>query len=384
MTSSVRPRVLVFCDYFVPGYKGGGPVTTLRNLLVRLGERVDFHVVTRDRDLGDVAPYADVLVNSWTPTAGGRVLYLDERGATIGTFRSLIAEVQPDTIYLNSAFSLRFSLFPLLAARANKGKEHTVLAPRGEFSSGALALKRTQKALYLTAARLSGAWRDIEWQASSAFEAADVRAVVGSAARISIAPDLSGAIPTRPVRAPKQARRAEVAFLGRISPMKNLDGAILMLHDLTGEVHVRVYGPIEDSAYWERCLNLAKDLPPNVHFHYEGVLPPQAVHPTLAAADALLLPSHGENFGHVVSEALGAGCPVILSDRTPWRDLQSLGAGWDLPLDQPASFTAAIQQIIDMGDNQHAGYRNQARAYAERLADDAEVLESYVKQFQLR
>lgn len=377
-----RPRVLVFCDYFVPGFKGGGPVTTLRNLLVRLGERIDFHLVTRDRDLGDTTPYANVITNSWTPVPGGKVLYLNEGGATIGAFRSLIAEIQPDTIYLNSALSRRFSLLPLLAVRTSKTKAHVVLAPRGEFSAGALALKRVQKTLYLAALRASGAWRDIEWQASSAFEAADIRAVAGTAARISIAPDLPGAIPALPQHLAKQAGRAKIVFLGRISPMKNLDGAIGMLRGVTGELDFGVYGPIEDLAYWERCLKLAQDLPPNVRFHHEGEVPPQAVHPLLAAADALLLPSHGENFGHVVAEALGAGCPVILSDRTPWRNLQALGAGWDLSLDQLSGFTAAIQQIIDMGDNQHAGYRNQARAYAERLADDADILESNLAQFQ--
>ncbi len=381
MSLPIRPRVLIFCDYFIPGFKGGGPVTTLRNMLTRLGDRIDFHVVTRDRDLGDGQPYADIKTNTWVPVSGGETLYLEESSATIGTFMGLITKIAPHTVYLNSTLSRRFSLFPLLAARAVRPRPHLLIAPRGEFSAGALALKPLQKKVYLTALRTVGLWNDVEWQASSVFEATDIRAVAGAGARVTIAPDLPGALPTLPLRSTKLRGRAEIVFLGRISPMKNLDGAIGMLQGVSGEIDFRIYGPIEDKTYWQRCLKLAEGLPPSVRFHYEGQVPPEAVHAVLAAADVLLMPSRGENFGHVVAEALGAGCPVILSDRTPWRTLQDLGVGWDLPLDQISGFTAAIQQIVDMGDNEHALYRHQARTHAQQLTDDVALLESNLSLF---
>lgn len=384
MTVPERPKVLIFCDYFIPGFKGGGPVTTLRNLLLRLGDRCDFYVITRNRDLGDDAAYPDLPTNAWIPVPGGQVLYLPENEATVARFGALIGELAPQTVYLNSILSCRFSLFPLLAARRAKPRPHIVLAPRGEFSAGALALKPLHKRFYLGALRFSGLWRDVQWQASSAFEAADIRGVAGPSARLAIAPDLPGALPAAVSRPAKQSGRATIVFLGRISPMKNLDGAITMLQGVTGQVDVRICGPIEDVAYWKRCLALANSLPDSVQLRYEGQVSPDAVPAVLGAADALLLPSLGENFGHVVAEALGAGCPVILSDRTPWRGLPALGVGWDLPLHDGAGFTTALQQIVDMGENEHAAYREAARTHAGGISDDLGLLDSNLALFQKR
>ena len=46
-----------------------------------------------------------------------------------------------------------------------------------------------------------------------------------------------------------------------------------------------------------------------------------------------ILPTLGENFGHVFIEALAAGCPLIISNRTPWLELEKKGIGWDIPLE---------------------------------------------------
>ena len=50
----------------------------------------------------------------------------------------------------------------------------------------------------------------------------------------------------------------------------------------------------------------------------------------------------GENFGHAIIEALACGCPVIISDQTPWNDLESFGAGWVIPLDDEKRWKSVI------------------------------------------
>ena len=53
-------------------------------------------------------------------------------------------------------------------------------------------------------------------------------------------------------------------------------------------------------------------------------------------AHFLLSSTTQENFGHSIVEAWAHGCPVLISDRTPWLGLQEKGIGWDWPLDEEA------------------------------------------------
>ena len=58
--------------------------------------------------------------------------------------------------------------------------------------------------------------------------------------------------------------------------------------------------------------------------------------PPYPIANLFLLPSHGENFGQSIAEALANGVPALVTDTTPWSGLSSAGAGWCVPWDQYA------------------------------------------------
>jgi glycosyltransferase involved in cell wall biosynthesis len=48
----------------------------------------------------------------------------------------------------------------------------------------------------------------------------------------------------------------------------------------------------------------------------------------MKAAEVFVLPSHQENFGIVVAEALACGTPVLISNKVNiWREVQQDGAG---------------------------------------------------------
>jgi glycosyltransferase involved in cell wall biosynthesis len=55
--------------------------------------------------------------------------------------------------------------------------------------------------------------------------------------------------------------------------------------------------------------------------------------PPYAVANLFLLPSHNENFGLTVAEALAHGLPAIVTDTTPWHQLNTDGRGWCVPWD---------------------------------------------------
>ena len=89
---------------------------------------------------------------------------------------------------------------------------------------------------------------------------------------------------------------------------------------------------------------------------------PELIREAVVSSDLLFLPTAGENFGHAIQEALAAGCPVLISDRTRWRDLAPKGVGWDLPLSAPDRFVAVLRE-----DGRH-GQRGVSTDVRERVS----------------
>jgi glycosyltransferase involved in cell wall biosynthesis len=336
------------------------------NVIERLSARHEFFVVTRDRDLGDDQPYPDLPTDTWLDVGPGKVRYLAPNEITPSKLQSIILEVSPDVLYHNSFFSPKLSILPAMLRRLRRiPPVPVVIAPRGEFSAGALGLKRGKKALYLRAARLARIYGGVTWQASSERDAMDIRQTFGPAAQVVVAPDIpvsTGPYPEIPES--KQPGKLSVVFLSRISPMKNLTFAIEALRGVEGEVALDVYGPQEDATYWNECLRLARDLPENAKMSYRGLVPQAKVLDVLSRYDLFFLPTRGENLGHAILEAMLAGCPVLISDRTPWRELEQVGAGWDLPLDSLEAYGSALRTCVEM----EAGERKLKGEAARRFA----------------
>ncbi|HLX37217.1 MAG TPA: glycosyltransferase, partial [Candidatus Binataceae bacterium] len=160
-------------------------------------------------------------------------------------------------------------------------------------------------------------------------------------------------------------------FLSRIAPVKNLHLAIDALRGLRGEINFRIAGPVDDRAYWERCKKSLATLDANIRTEYLGPIAPSRVAECLGRHGLLLLPSASESFGFAILEALLAGCPVLIGDRTPWQELARHGIGWDLSLKQPHAMRAALQEAVAMDDAAHRQMSHRAREFAlEYLARD--------------
>lgn len=68
----MKKSVLVFCGFYTPGFKGGGPSKTIANTIDSLGDEFRFSVITSDRDLGDEEPYARIKEHLNKPSAAAR------------------------------------------------------------------------------------------------------------------------------------------------------------------------------------------------------------------------------------------------------------------------------------------------------------------------
>lgn len=373
-----RRTILILTGHYLPGYKAGGPLRSIANLAARLGDEFAFLVLTSDRDLGDNAPYPNLAPEPWVPLGKVRVRYVPPKAQSLFRMARIIRSTHYDVLYLNSFFSPRLTILPLIARRLGLvPRRPLVIAPRGEFSDGALELKAAKKRAYLAIAKAMGLISDVTWQASSDHEAKDIRRALGPLARrlhvaIDLPEPLPEAPPTHEPRTPGAPLR--LVFLSRISPMKNLDYALKVLAQVRAPVVFSIYGPAEDAAYAAECRKLAAALPSHVQVRWAGATGPAEVPRIMADHDLFFLPTRGENFGHVIAEALGAGTPVLISDATPWRHLRRLGVGDDFPLAKPAAFGAAIDRTAALSPTDAAEQRARAFAYAlGRQLDGADV-----------
>ncbi|HBP88415.1 MAG TPA: glycosyltransferase [Nitrospirales bacterium] len=375
-----RPIILTFVRYFLPGYKSGGPVQTLANMVEALGDEFEFRIITSDRDMLDSQPYSGIALDAWNRVQKSWVYYVSPGKRSIRDWGRLIRETPNDVIYLNSLFDPIFTVLPLLAQKlAGSKNKPVVVAPRGELSPGALAQKFWKKNPFLSVVKTIGLYRAVLWHASSEDEAQLISQRFGTAAKVAVACNLSAlgsqsdfnrfsVICDKPLR---------IVFLSRISKMKNLDFALMVLQKSHFPVQFDIWGTLEDKAYWRTCQKLMESMPDHVEVRYRGVAEHAEVNSILSNYDLFFLPTLGENYGHVIAEALSVGTPVLLSDQTPWRNLSCQGVGWDLPLENGvAGFLEAIAEALRKVEIERDAWRQRVFEFAKDRLNDPALLEA--------
>jgi hypothetical protein len=146
------------------------------------------------------------------------------------------------------------------------------------------------------------------------------------------------------------------------------------LQNVKGDMILDIYGPIYDAAYWDECKKEIQKLPANVTLTYKGILASEAVMATLEAYDFFVLLSEGENFGHAILEAFMSGCPVIISDKTPWTHLKSKKVGWDISINNHSIIESVFESAIAMTPSVYNAYSVNAVNFSKAFSQDPELL----------
>jgi glycosyltransferase involved in cell wall biosynthesis len=377
-----KPKILIICQYYLPGYKGGGGLRTIVNTVERLKYRFDFWVITRDHD-GDNVQYKDIKINEWNEVSDSKILYLSHNNIKFSKLRELILEVRPDSIYINSVFST-FSIIVLLLRRFSLIPSiNIVLAPEGELSVSALQIKKKKKKLFLKLAKGLGLHKNLIWKTTSESEKQESERIKGQGGKVFIAANLPSRMfleaYNQELKPIKTKGEMKMIFLSRFMRIKNFNWLVELLPEIKGNLIIDIYGPLEDEGYWAETQELLKKLPKNIAVAYKGAIPHEQVVETIFNYHFFVLPTLGENFGHVFIEALAAGCPLIISDRTPWRGLEKTQIGWDLALEKSQRWIEIFNYCIDLDNKSYSEFSSKARKYACQWLSDPKVEEDTLR-----
>lgn len=375
----MKKKILIIMGRYLPGYKDGGPVRSIKNLTDYLGNEYDFYILTCDRDHGDKEQYKNIKVNEWNKIGNALVYYVRP-----GQFnRKLIVKLsnESDLVYLCGCFN-DYAINTLVANRLNQIKVPVVIAAMGLFSPNAFKIKYVKKKIFVTVFNCLGMFKKVYWSVTSLIEANDIkRQIKVKKEAFYVAEDLPRLVSCDEISKKKEKNNLEIVWISRIAEKKNLLGAIKILEQIKSDVVFDIYGPIHEKKYWDKCLGLLNKLPANIKYHYCGILESENVVKTLKKYHVFLFPTLGENYGHVIQEALSAGCPCILSDQTPWKDLEEKKAGFVLPLHEISKFVDAIEYYAKMDEKNFNSCVFYAHDYALKNSNNKKNNTGYRKIF---
>lgn len=353
-------RILILMGRYLPGYKDGGPVRTIKNLSDILGKEYDIRIMCHDRDHGDIKPYPNINVNSYNQVGNAKVYYFKDGKYKIGT---LLKEIKKaDVVYCCGPYDM-YAIKVMILKRFKLFKQSLVVASMGSFSKGALSLKSKKKTIFLNFMKKFGLFKNITWSVTSRVEEKELKAVIGDNARCIIAEDLPRVEKINHIHK-KEKNKLKVVFISRISRKKNLLKAIEILSNIKQySIEFHIFGNIEDKIYWDECKIQLEKLPLNISWEYKGECNSDNVVVTLANYDVFLFPTFGENFGHVISESLIAGCLPIISNTTPWTDLDEHKCGNVISLDCMNDFVECLESYIAMDEKEFNKFVANAQNY---------------------
>ena len=339
-------------------------------------------VVTSDRDLGAKQSYPSVTTDTWHSFDRGiRVRYCKPGISRVKQVCKILDDAADATVFLNSMFSPSFTLLPLWLLSQDINQNRVVLATRGMLKPSALKNKRWKKVPFL---RLMQRWqflKELAFHATDEKEREDIFRVFGKESRVAIVPNCTPKPQTLKKPVSKDLGTLKVISVSRIHPIKNTLFLIDAIADVRQSIVLDLYGPIEDSAYWSVCQRRIHTLPSHVQVNYRGELASCDVRSHIERYHLFGLATKGENFGHAIYESLSTGTPVLISDQTPWRDLEQQRAGWDLPLDTTQSFTEALETVAQFVQSEYDEWSVGAHTLAKHFCGSQDTTELYKELF---
>ena len=359
---------------FDPGVNLGGPIQSVKAIANHANVKMD--ILTLNKDLGSKVVY-DIPGNTWISFDNYRVYYATN-------YRELLrflyhSKNNYEVLYLNSFFSFKGSILPLLVSKLTRMS--VILAVRGELYKETLAFNNFKKKIYLGLSNLFNIYRMVVFHSTEEIESQVIKNRFPNNKVVLARPvlDYMSNIPNKPLEISQKLR---IVFISRISKEKNLKFALDVVNSWSGEYIFDIYGPTEEKLVWDECQKI---IGANENISYCGVLKAESVKETFSEYDVFLFPTKRENFGHVVGEALSVGTRCIISDKVPWRDIESHNLESFVVREYDYSlYHSALFQVEDLVKSESVHSRNSRIAefkeylcIPERIVENKNLFEIY-------
>lgn len=371
-----KPCLLTFIDWYTPAYKAGGPIRSVSNMAGLIAKDFDIYIYTGNKDIDGTK--INKTENLWHEGLFGEKILYNKR-PTFYTLKQFIKKHPDVNFHINGIYSLRFSILPLIYLKLLKLSSKTTISPRGMLGTGALGIKPFKKKIYLALAKLLGLYHNIKWHATSVEEKENILTQIGRKSSVDIIQNIPSKISKEIYQIEKKKGSLKMISISRVVPIKKFEIIIesLILHPVSDiTIEWTIYGPIEDPEYKAMLSEKASRIP-YLNMAFGGPINPNNISEMIRKNHLFCLPSANENYGHAIVESFTNACPVLISDRTPWLNLQTYKAGMDIPLTNKLDFSNAINFFANLNKEEWNTWQKGAYEFALKMYDKDKLREAY-------
>lgn len=324
-------RLLHIVPVFYPAVAFGGPIWSIKAITDGVAAEPDFNVEVMVSDNADpnaaerlVLPENPLILPPGYPV---RFCRSWPKGTSISVemLRRLPGAIRAaDVVHLSGSYN--FCVMPTLILCRLFGKP-LVWSPRGGFQATAQWQDAPKRRVKEAFEKLAG-WlhpRGTILHTTAEIEAETSRRNLGEVTD-AVIPNAIDIPQNGPEREWRPDGRLRLAFLSRVHPKKGLELLIPALAELPEHVTLDIYGD-GDAAYVDSLRARIAELGLKDRVAFHGHVDGAAKSAAFTSCDLFVLPTHSENFGIVVAEALAHGTPVVTTEGAPWAGLESEECG---------------------------------------------------------
>lgn len=374
----MKPKILIYTDWFPPAFRAGGPIQSVYRLTQLLKEDYEVYVITTNEDLNDSIEDHLSLKNQFVLFDGIQVIYLDSYHRSLIHIKRLSDAIQPQFVFFNGLFNKYFSKYLLYHFSRNPNVS-SIISLRGMLKSSAIVQKERKKKIYIRILKWLIRRQKITFHCTSKDEETDLIMNFGKKQNTVVLPNIPFLSQNKITQG--KSNKLKLVYSARIHPIKNLHSLISILSQVKSLLKLTIIGVVEDEEYWLQCKKQFNLLPKHIEIEVLGDMKHHELMNHLPNYDVYILPTRGENFGHSIFEAFSAGLPVIISDQTPWINLATQKIGFDIPLSDKNSFVSAIEKFAVMSQEEFFGWSKNAKKYASNFYDSQDYLKGYKSLF---